>query len=259
MNSLTRRANAYAVLMLLCGLLAIPSLAWATSGGGSISPGGGSGGGPAIVPADQTVTAAGGGITLSTVSTAMLNGGLTFSGTASASDAGQTIEIERLGHETNWQWTPTVTTTVASDGSFSGVWNANHIGRFQIRAVLGQANAATVSSAAPALTTTIYRPSVATQYGPGFYGKRTACGERLRRNTIGIANRSLPCGSQVALYYGGRTTIVTVIDRGPYANGADWDLTMATGRALGIAGTVKIGAVSLPTEPVATSQAPAAG
>jgi hypothetical protein len=40
-----------------------------------------------------------------------------------------------------------------------------------------------------------------------------------------------------------------VIDRGPYANGADFDLTMATGRALGISGTSQIGAVSLPQAP----------
>ena len=40
--------------------------------------------------------------------------------------------------------------------------------------------------------------------------------------------------------------IVPVIDRGPYANGADWDLTMATGQVLGMTGTASIGAVSLP-------------
>ena len=36
-----------------------------------------------------------------------------------------------------------------------------------------------------------------------------------------------------------------VIDRGPYANDADWDLTSATAAALGINGTETIGAVSL--------------
>ncbi len=41
--------------------------------------------------------------------------------------------------------------------------------------------------------------------------------------------------------------MVPVIDRGPYANGADWDLTVATGKALGITGTAQIDAVSLPT------------
>ena len=43
--------------------------------------------------------------------------------------------------------------------------------------------------------------------------------------------------------------IVPVIDRGPYANHADWDLTEATGRAMGINGTARIGAVSLPRSP----------
>jgi len=42
---------------------------------------------------------------------------------------------------------------------------------------------------------------------------------------------------------------VPVIDRGPYANRADWDLTEATGKALGIDGTAEIGAVSLPPHP----------
>ncbi len=72
---------------------------------------------------------------------------------------------------------------------------------------------------------------------------------QLRRDTVGVANRSLPCGTLVAIYYGGRTMVVPVIDRGPYANGADWDLTEATGRALGIAGTATVGAVSLPSAP----------
>ena len=40
--------------------------------------------------------------------------------------------------------------------------------------------------------------------------------------------------------------VVPVIDRGPYSNGADWDLTTAAGRALGVNTTVTIGAVSLP-------------
>jgi rare lipoprotein A (peptidoglycan hydrolase) len=39
--------------------------------------------------------------------------------------------------------------------------------------------------------------------------------------------------------------VVPVIDRGPYANGASWDLTMATGEALGMYTTATIGAVPL--------------
>jgi rare lipoprotein A len=247
----TRRANAYAVVILLSGLLAIPSLAWAGSGGGSLGPSGGGStgaGGSTAQSGNVTVSASGDGITLTTDASAMLRRGLSFSGTASSSEAGQTIEIERLGHETNWQWTPTVTATVASDGSFSAVWSTNHIGRFSIRAVIAGASAG-AAVAPPQLTTTVYRQSLATIYGPGFYGHRTACGEHLGRGTIGVANRTLKCGTQVAVYYQGRTMIVPVIDRGPYANGADWDLTTATARALGMDGTATVGAVSLPLEP----------
>ncbi len=99
------------------------------------------------------------------------------------------------------------------------------------------------------VTVTVYLPSLATMYGPGFWGDRTACGEKLKKSTIGVANRTLKCGEKVSLYYRGRTLIVPVIDRGPYANGANWDLTEATDKALGIPGTAKIGAVSLPPAP----------
>ena len=211
----------------------------------------------------------GNGVTLQTNASAMLAKGLGFSGNAPAGLAGQAVEIERSGHETNWQWTPTVSATVAPNGTFAATWHTNHIGRFAMRAVVtpdadamtqDAASSSAVAQSAtstPALTITVYRPSVATLYGPGFYGRRTACGQRLRPTTIGVANRTLKCGEDVAIYYQGRTLIVPVIDRGPYANGADWDLTMATGKALAIPGTVKLGAVSLPAAPTATAAASA--
>ena len=59
----------------------------------------------------------------------------------------------------------------------------------------------------------------ATWYGPGFYGKRTACGKRLGRATIGVAHRTLPCGTRVTFYHGGRFVTVPVIDRGPFRAG----------------------------------------
>ena len=48
------------------------------------------------------------------------------------------------------------------------------------------------------------RKDVATWYGPGFYGSRTACGERLGRRTVGVAHRSLPCGTKLTIRYKGR-------------------------------------------------------
>ncbi len=248
-----RRASLYAVMALLVLGLAGPGAAAASSGGSGLSPTGGMGptSGSGVQPANVPVTATGNGVTLSTNASALLRNGLSFSGTAPASTAGQTIQIQRMGHQTNWRWAPTVRTAVGSDGSYSVSWSTNHIGRFLIRAVLTSSRNATAASAAnaPMVTTTVYRQSIATQYGPGFYGQRTACGHRLTRTTIGVANRTLKCGSPVAILYRGKTLIVPVIDRGPYANHADWDLTEATGQALGISGTATIGAVSLPRQP----------
>jgi peptidoglycan hydrolase-like protein with peptidoglycan-binding domain len=80
----------------------------------------------------------------------------------------------------------------------------------------------------------------ATWYGPGLYGNRTACGAVLRQTTIGVAHRSLPCGTKVTLAYHGHTMVVPVIDRGPYARGYVFDLTGATAEALGISGTARL-------------------
>jgi rare lipoprotein A (peptidoglycan hydrolase) len=231
----------------------LPSLGWAASGGASLSGGAATGAGAAVnvQPGNIPVTASSGGVSLATRASAMLRTDLSFSGSVPRSLTTNTIVIERLGHETHWNWEPTVTAQVAGDGTYSAVWHTNHVGRFSIRVVV-QGNAST-AAAAPVVAVTVYRTSLATLYGPGFWGQRTACGTVLRHATIGIANRTLRCGEKVALYYRGRTLIVPVIDRGPYANGADWDLTMATGRALGITGTAQIGAVSLPAQPQAAA------
>jgi rare lipoprotein A len=264
----TQRRSAYAVCAIACGALALPATGVAASGGGGVAPGGTtvaspSGSSPAPSPTVQSgnvpVTTTGNGVTLNTNASAMLRRGLSFSGTAPSHLAGDVVEIQRSGHQTNWQWTPTVTATIAPGGSFSAVWRTNHIGRFAMRAVVvqpGMAQSATSAArshavspggtSTPALTITVYRPSLATLYGPGLYGHRTACGLKLTRTTIGVANRTLKCGTKVAVYYGGQTMTVPVIDRGPYANGADWDLTMATAKALGLDSTAQIGAVSLP-------------
>jgi rare lipoprotein A len=255
----TARVNTYVVLMLLLALLALPTAARAGSGGSALTPAGGSSSssssGPSssasTAPGNVTVSATGNGITLITRASAMLRKGLSFSGTASSGLAGKTIEIERLGHQTGWKWAPTATATVAGNGSFSAVWNTNHIGRFSIRAQVWQPGSPSAASTAPTLLTTVYRPSIASWYGPGLYGRHTACGVRLRPTTVGVANRTLRCGEKVAFYYRGRTMIVPVIDRGPYANHADWDLTQATSRDLRTlnAGVVTLGAVSLPQQP----------
>jgi rare lipoprotein A len=90
-----------------------------------------------------------------------------------------------------------------------------------------------------------YKPVRATWYGPGLFGNRMACGERLTHSTLGVAHKSLPCGTRVALRYHGRTVVVPVIDRGPYSRGVSYDLTQATARKLGMTQTARLAAAPL--------------
>jgi peptidoglycan lytic transglycosylase len=74
--------------------------------------------------------------------------------------------------------------------------------------------------------------STATWYGPGFFHHKTACGKTLKRRTVGVAHRNLPCGTKVTLKYGHRYLTTRVVDRGPYANGVRWDLTQRAAKKL---------------------------
>ena len=77
---------------------------------------------------------------------------------------------------------------------------------------------------------TVFHQVIASWYGPGGV---TACGEELGAATLGVANKTLPCGTLVTLRYRDRTVRVPVIDRGPFVPGRDYDLTYATRLALG--------------------------
>lgn len=72
----------------------------------------------------------------------------------------------------------------------------------------------------------------ASWYGPGFYGRRTACGQKLTGDIKGVAHKRLPCGTRVVFKRGDRTVTARVIDRGPYVSGRQWDLAPATKRSL---------------------------
>jgi rare lipoprotein A (peptidoglycan hydrolase) len=74
-----------------------------------------------------------------------------------------------------------------------------------------------------------YRPAQASWYGGG---GSLACGGTLTSSTLGVANKTLPCGTWIVLRYRGHKVEVPVIDRGPYVAGREFDLTEATKRAL---------------------------
>jgi len=71
-------------------------------------------------------------------------------------------------------------------------------------------------------------------------GGSLACGGRLTSATMGVANRTLPCGTLVTLHLGSRTVRVPVVDRGPFVGGREFDLTSATREALGFGDTGEI-------------------
>jgi rare lipoprotein A (peptidoglycan hydrolase) len=172
-----------------------------------------------------------------------------FRGTAPAGAAGRELAVQRFDVATQ-AWVVEASTTANPDGTFLARWRTNHIGEFRVRVVLQGGDGASAAAASPELTVTVYKSAMATWYGPGLHGRRTACGQRLSPELLGVAHRRLPCGTPVALYYQGRTMVVPVVDRGPFRRGMTWDLTEATARALGFTTTDRIGAVRL-REPAA--------
>jgi rare lipoprotein A len=78
-----------------------------------------------------------------------------------------------------------------------------------------------------------FRPADASWYGGG---GGLACGGELTSSTMGVANKTLPCGTWLTIRYGDRSVRVQVVDRGPYVAGREFDLTEATKRALGFEG-----------------------
>ena len=79
----------------------------------------------------------------------------------------------------------------------------------------------------------------ASWYGPGFHGRRTASGETFNANALTAAHRTLPFGTRVRVMNksAGRSVVVRINDRGPYAHGRVIDLSRASAQAIGISGT----------------------
>ena len=187
--------------------MVIPGLAFASGGGGT----GGAGSGPGSPGSSQNppvpvtagnvpVSASSDGITITSEASAFIRGGVSVAGSVPASDAGDVVEIDQLSSAASATWVPVADAGAQPGGSFAASWHPPRAGQLTIRAVI-KGSEASSAAAAPTLSLTVYRRSTATLYGPGFWGHRTACGEVLRRRTIGVANRTLPCGTLVQLYY----------------------------------------------------------
>ncbi len=77
---------------------------------------------------------------------------------------------------------------------------------------------------------------LASWYGPGFHGRRTANGERYDMYQFTAAHKVLPMNTYVLVtnLENGRQTIVRINDRGPFVKGRIIDLSYAAARALGM-------------------------
>jgi hypothetical protein len=171
------------------------------------------------------------------------------------------VILQRLDARRGWR--NVARARVRSSERFLIRWHADRSGRISLRAVLaprkrrggensraaGRVESA-AKAAAPVIGVTIYRPAMASFYGPGFFGRQTACGVTLTPETHGVAHRRLPCGTLVLIMYQGREITVPVIDRGPFAGSYTWDLTQATADALGFqAGGIGYARVATPPGP----------
>ncbi len=82
----------------------------------------------------------------------------------------------------------------------------------------------------------------ASWYGPGFHGRKTANGERFNTNALTAAHRSLPFGTRLKVTNErtGRSVVVRINDRGPYAHGRIIDLSKASAQAIGVSGVARV-------------------
>jgi rare lipoprotein A (peptidoglycan hydrolase) len=82
--------------------------------------------------------------------------------------------------------------------------------------------------------------ALASSAGPAATGRRTACGDTLKADTMGIAHPTLPCGARIFIDFHGKHVLTQVVDRGPYAPGRQFDVTDALARLLGLQGIQQV-------------------
>jgi rare lipoprotein A len=179
----------------------------------------------------------------------------TLRGLVALRDAGRTVDVQRL--DSRRGWIRITSGTAAADGRFSARWRARLLGPATLRLVVRRGPAVAAGDSAATATTTVMRAARSTWYGPGLYGRRTACGFKLTRRIMGVAHRTLPCGTPVTLTLAGRTITVPVIDRGPFTKGLTYDVTTAAAKAIGMTATVTLGTLPLRGEHLDPPTAPA--
>jgi rare lipoprotein A len=190
---------------------------------------------PPSFPGPPIATKASSSLSVSSVRRTILAGNrLLVRGRLRPAGAGRAVALQISSTPGHW-------TTVDHDrtdrqGRYRLVWRARQAGTKHMRVAFG-GTSDLASARRLAGDARIYRPASASWYGPGLYGNKLACGGTLGAGTLGVAHKTLPCGTQVTLYYHGRTVRVPVVDRGPFVAGREFDLTAATKSKLGFGST----------------------
>jgi hypothetical protein len=140
--------------------------------------------------------------------------------------AGRTVQLD--GRDGS-SWHKLATARTTASGRFDLRYVPGTPGSEQLR-VRFKGDATNGPSSAHAALLTAYQPSGASWYDDG---GGTACGFHA---TMGVAHKTLPCGTHVTFRYGGHTVTAVVDDRGPFVAGRDWDLNQNTAAALGFGG-----------------------
>lgn len=159
----------------------------------------------------------------------LIGSDVSLRGRDSSGVAGRALVVQVRGRE---GWRTVARPHTRPGGRFAVSWRPAGLGDYYVR-VRANDPSASVSSSAARGRVTVFRTVTASWYGPGFYGGPLACGGTLQPGELGVANKTLPCGTPVTLSYHGRTVTVPVVDRGPYVAGREYDLTGATKDRLG--------------------------
>lgn len=153
-------------------------------------------------------------------------------GMLAGSGPGRRAEVQLQGRA--GVWLKVASGSAARDGSFKLSWRAPVSGRFLARAVTTGSNRSGLT-AAPTTVITVHKKTQATWYDQA--GTTSACGVKLRKKTIGVAHKTLPCGTLLDFSFRGKSIAVPVIDRGPFVSGISYDFTIEVAKRLGFVNT----------------------
>jgi rare lipoprotein A len=157
----------------------------------------------------------------------------TVTGTLEPGLTGRVVALQALGAR---GWSTLASTRTGREGRFRLRYVPRLTGSERVRLRFA-GDATDLAARRPLGRLNVYRLAEASWYGGG---GTLACGGELTSTTMGVANKTLPCGTLLTLRYGDRMVRVRVIDRGPYVAGREFDLTEATRDALGFGDTGEV-------------------